>query len=359
MLFLAAVKELYAKRPNGVNSSHSLGGDRSAKLPLLPISCPKGNLMLRCRHFVATLVLVSLSALPAFADQGKPTPTTQELLAKSGAAEWRQPDPKNLLVMQLATGRVLIELAPDFAPLHAANIRTLIREHYFDGLAIERVQDNFVTQWGDPAGNEGGDPTQIRSLGKASHTLPPEFTRPIDPKPPWTALPDGDVYASEVGFSEGFPVARDPASGQEWLPHCYGMVGVGRDNGPETGSGSELYAVIGQAPRRLDRNLAVVGRVLEGMPLLSGLPRGPGAMGFYTNPAQRTAIQSVQLAADLPPGQRPSIEVLRTDSATFATLVDAKRHRRDAFYAVPAGKVDLCNIDVPVRMAKTVVSTKP
>ena len=302
------------------------------------------------RHLVAAAVLsTSLLALSAFAEQSKPTPTTQELLAKSASTEWRQPDPNNLLVMQLATGRVLIELAPDFTPLHAANIRTLVHQHYFDGLAIVRVQDNFVTQWDDPAGDEGGDPKKVRSLGNAKNTLPPEFTRPIDPKLAWTALPDGDVYAPQVGFSEGFPVARDPASGQEWLTHCYGMVGVGRDNGPETGNGSALYAVIGQAPRRLDRNLAVIGRVLEGMPLLSGLPRGTGPMGFYSQPAQRSVIQSVRLAADLPAAQRPAIEVLRTDSNTFTALIEAKRNRRDAFYAVPAGKIDLCGIDVPVR----------
>src|SRR6185437_12332300 len=133
----------------------------------------------------------------------------------------------------------------------------------------------------------------------------------------WTALPDGDVYAPKVGFSEGFPAARDPASGQEWLTHCYGMVGVGRDNGPETGNGSELYVVIGQAPRRLDRNLAIAGRVLEGMPLLSGLPRGEGPMGFYDKPAKRTPIESVRLASELPAAQRPKIQVLRTDSATM------------------------------------------
>jgi peptidylprolyl isomerase len=160
------------------------------------------------------------------------------------------------------------------------------------------------------------------------------------------------VYAPEVGFSEGFPVARDPAGGQEWLAHCYGMVGVARDVAPETGSGSSLYAVIGQAPRRLDRNLAVAGRVLEGMPLLSGLPRGAEPMGFYTKPQQRVAIESVRLAADIPAKQRPAIEVLRTDSASFAALVEARRNGRNAFYARPAGKIDLCSIDVPVREAK-------
>ncbi|MBQ4853266.1 peptidylprolyl isomerase [Rhodanobacter sp. B2A1Ga4] len=309
--------------------------------------------MLR-RHLIVALALTSsLLALSALAaEQDKPTPTAKEILARSTPAEWRTPDPQNLLFMQLPTGRVVIELAPDFTPLHAANIRTLVRQHYFDGLAIIRVQDNFVTQWGDPNDDDNGDKSKLRSLGKASKTLPPEFTRAIDAKLPWTPLPDGDVYAPEVGFSEGFPVARDPAAGQEWLAHCYGMVGVARDVAPETGSGSSLYAVIGQAPRRLDRNLAVAGRVLEGMPLLSGLPRGAEPMGFYTKPAQRTTIESVQLAADIPAKERPAIEVLRTDSASFAALVEAKRNGRNAFYARPAGKVDLCSMDVPVREAK-------
>jgi len=307
--------------------------------------------MIRRHHFAVALLTGLLFALPAIAenDQATPTLTTPQLLARSTANEWRKPDPENLVVMQLGSGHVLIELAPDFTPLHAANIRTLIRQHYFDGLAIVRVQDNFVTQWDDPAGDNNGIKANVRSLGKAAARVAPEFTRPIDAKLPWTKLPDGDVYAAEVGFSEGFPVARDPSSGQEWLTHCYGMVGVGRDNGADTGNGSALYAVIGQAPRRLDRNLAVIGRVLDGMPLLSSLPRGTGPMGFYDKPSQQIAIQSVQLAADLPPAQRPSIEVLRTDSKTFAALVDAKRNRRDAFYTVPAGKIDICSIDVPTR----------
>ena len=126
---------------------------------------------------------------------------------------------------------------------------------------------------------------------------------------------------------------------------------MARDVAPETGSGSSLYAVIGQA-RRLDHNLAVAGRVLDGMPLLSGLPRGPEPMGFYTKPQQRVTIESVRLAADMPAKDRPAIQVLRTDSASFAALVEAKRNGRNAFYPRPAGKIDLCSIDVPVREVK-------
>lgn len=297
------------------------------------------------RHLSAALLALALLPTAARADTPKPA----ELLAHAKPGEWRRPDPDNLLLMDLPQGRVVIELAPDFAPRHAANIRTLVRGGYFDGLAIIRVQDDFVTQWGDPNDDDQGDKSKLRPLGKAEKTLPPEYTRPIDPKMQWTALPDGDVYAPEVGFAEGFPAARDPASGREWLAHCYGAVGVARDVGPETGNGSSLYAVIGQAPRGLDRNLAVAGRVILGMPLLSGLPRGPEPMGFYEQPSQRVPIARVRLAADLPPAERPKIEVLRTDSTTFAALVEAKRNRRDAFYTVPAGKIDLCSIAIPAR----------
>ncbi|HET8765541.1 MAG TPA: peptidylprolyl isomerase [Rhodanobacter sp.] len=291
-----------------------------------------------------------LAALPGIAAD-KPTPTTKELLAASKPAEWRTPDPANLLYMQLPQGRVVIELAPAFTPLHAANIRTLVRQGYFDGLSINRVQDNFVTQWDDPeTDGDHRDPAKLKPLGKAKATLPPEFTRAIDAKQPWTPLPDGDVYAPQVGFSGGFPVARDPADGKEWLVHCYGMVGVGRDVAPDSGNGSALYAVIGQAPRRLDHNLAVVGRVLQGMPYLSALPRGTGPMGFYAKASERTVILSVKLAADLPPAQREHIQVLRTGSPTFAALIDAARNGHNAFYPTPVGKLGICGISAPVRV---------
>jgi hypothetical protein len=127
---------------------------------------------------------------------------------------------------------------------------------------------------------------------------------------------------------------------------------VARDVGATTGSGSSLYAIIGQAPRNLDRNLAVAGRVIKGMELLSAYPRGGEPMGFYDDPKMRTTIRTVRLAADVPAAQRTPLQVLRTDSKTFAAVIDAKRNRHDDFYTVPAGKIDLCNIAIPVRDAK-------
>lgn len=283
---------------------------------------------------------------PALPEPGA-TATMQQVLDASTADDWRRPDPADTLYMDVAGARIVIELAPAFAPRHADNLRTLVRSGYFDGLSILRVQDNFVAQWGDP---DAGDPARARPLGAAKARLPAEFERDIAPDLPFTPLMDGDVYAPEVGFSHGMPAARDPDRGTTWLAHCYGMVGAGRDNGIDTGNGAELYVVIGQAPRQLDRNIALVGRVLQGMEYLAALPRGGGPLGFHETRAQHTPITSIRVAADLPPGDRLPLEVLRTDTATFDALVESRRNRRDDWYHHPAGAIDLCSVPLPVRV---------
>jgi peptidylprolyl isomerase len=305
------------------------------------------------RVFTRTLVIaLAFACVRVSAESPAKAQTMQQVLEASKPADWRALDPDNTLYLDLPVGRVVIELAPAFAPLHAANIRTLAREHYFDGLAILRVQDNFVTQWGDP---NADDKDKVRTLGKASRTVAPEFERAIAKDLPFTRLPDGDVYAPEVGFSNSMPVARDAKAGKTWLAHCYGMVGAGRDNAVESGSGAELYVVIGQAPRQLDRNIAVVGRVVQGMEWLSSLPRGTGALGFYERPEQRLPISALRLVADVPAAERTPLEILRTDTPTFTALIESRRNRRDDWYKVPAGKIDLCNVPIPVRQpsAKT------
>lgn len=271
--------------------------------------------------------------------------TLAELLAAAPATDWRPIAPENLLVMELPAGRVLVELAPDFAPRHVANIRTLAKAKYWDGLAILRLQDNYVAQWGDP------DEKAPRSFGAAARSLPPEWARPIAGMPAFTALPDRDTYAPETGFSAGFPAARDAKSGQAWLAHCYGMVGAGRDVKHDSGNGAELYAVITQATRGLDRNVTLVGRVVQGIDLLSSLRRGTKALGFYATAEERTPIRSVRLASDLPAAERPNLQALRTESATFKAAVELRRFPKNEWFATPAGAVDVCNVNVPVRSA--------
>ncbi|HVL70230.1 MAG TPA: peptidylprolyl isomerase [Vicinamibacterales bacterium] len=243
--------------------------------------------------------------------------------------------------MDLPGGRVVIELAPHYAPNHAAHIRALARAGFFADAAVVRVQDNYVVQWGRPDDLPG-----VPRLGGQRPTIPAEFARPRAGVP-FQRLPDPDSYAPETGFSDGFPAARNREL--TWLTHCYGMVGAGRGEMPDSGGGGELYAVIGQAPRHLDRNVTLVGRVVQGMERLSVMSRGTGPLGFYETPAERTGIRSVRVAADVPPAERTELEALRTDSATFARLVDSRRTRRESWFVEPTGRINVCNVPLPVR----------
>jgi len=301
------------------------------------------------KHTLSLLALALSLGVQAAPKAAKPTKSAADVLKESPAGDWRALDPDNTLLMDLASGQVIIELAPRFAPAHAANIRALAHGGYWDGLAIVRVQDNFVTQWGDP---DGEDAAKAKPLpAGASPKLPAEFSVPLDrigKNAGFTKLPDVDGWAPRSGFAGGFPVAADPKAGKAWLAHCYGMVGAGRGDAVDSSNGTELYVVIGHAPRALDLNITVVGRVLKGMELLSALPRGGANMGFYDKPEQRTGIQRVRLLADVPAAERPALQVLKTDSATWQKLLDARRYR-GGWYVHSAEHTDICSAGVPTR----------
>ena len=267
-------------------------------------------------------------------------PTAQEIIDHAPAGAWQDIPPEDLVVMTLGDGnRVVLQLAPAFAPVHVANIRGLIRWKAFDeGAAIERVQDNYVVQW--KSVEEGAPPPGFVA------EPPAEYESPGTP-PRFRALPYRDAYALHAGAAAGWPVATDGKA--SWLVHCYGMVGVGRDLPPDTGNGSELYAVIGHAPRQLDRNIALVGRVIAGIDHMADRRRGSEAMGFYKTPAERVPIRSTRIASDMPEGARPAYQVLDTDGATYASWVAARASRSDPFFVRPAGAVDVCNVVPPIR----------
>lgn len=295
----------------------------------------------------ATRLALACAALLACGCAAAATPyrSPQQILDAAPASAWRTLDPARTLYLELDSGRVIIELAPEFAPQHVANIRTLAHEHFWDGLGIYRSQDNFVVQFGDP---DGEDAAKAKPLGSARTHLPAEFHRAAAGLA-FDRLPDADGWAPEVGFVGGFPAARDPKRGTAWLAHCYGTLGAGRNNADDSSIGAELYVVTGQSPRQLDDNITVVGRVVQGMERLSTIRRGPPPMGFYTDPAQRTPIRAIRLASELPEAERTPLQVLRTDSPAFRDATEARRNRIDDFYKRPAGHIDLCNVPVPVR----------
>jgi cyclophilin family peptidyl-prolyl cis-trans isomerase len=320
-----------------------------------------------------------------------PAPAPSEIVAAAPKADWTAIPVEDLLVMTLAPDAegkprtVVIQLMPaPFSQGWVHNIRLFARAKWYDGISVNRVQDNYVTQWGDPnydnpeaTGKPKPLPEGLKVMEEAEYTssngavtdvLMAQMgesevarllregsgSREYKVKQSIRASLPRDPYAVGGGFfSMGWPMASEGRELESaiWPTHCYGMVGVGRNYSPDTGSGAELYTVIGHAPRHLDRNIALVGRVIEGMQHLSSLPRGSGALGFYSaeEAAKRTPILTVRVASDLAASEQPKFEYLSTESATFATYADAIANRRDPFFIVPAGGADICNVKVPVR----------
>jgi peptidylprolyl isomerase len=286
---------------------------------------------------------MSLLAMLALAAAPSPKlPTPNDIIAQSPAGAWKAIPADDLMIIDLGSGgRVVVQLAPAFAPVHVANIKALARGGYWNGASVYRVQDNYVAQWGL---NESDKPWPAGVTPKP----PAEYTRPLKGLK-ITPLGSPDPYAPGAGFADGWQVAYNSKGGWADLTHCYGSVGVGRDLSPDTGTGGELYAVIGHGPRQLDRNIAVVGRVIDGIDRFSTLPRGTEALGFYKDKVQYVPIASIRLASEMPVAQRPSYEVMDTGSTSFARYLKLRANRHDDFYIRPAGGVDLCNVQVPVR----------
>ncbi|WP_247712256.1 peptidylprolyl isomerase [Qipengyuania qiaonensis] len=427
-----------------------------------------------------TKPLISFAALlalgsPALAQHAASTELSPgEIVAQAPAAEWTAIPAEDLLVMTLAPAadgsarQVVIQLmSAPFSQGWVQNIRTLARAGWYDDIAVNRVQDNYVVQWGDPnydnpeaEGEAKPLPEGLNVISESEYRVtmdalsdanaqlqvanPPTdselaaveaemavafaqaervFSNPQASEAehdaavlqilnasglaPGDTMSEGDKidmisiestqtdnaiagwherdsYAEWVEIWNGWPLgnteqrqwfdeddepienprllaheARAKGYSSEvseswfWPVHCYGMVGVGRGMSPDTGTGAELYTVIGHAPRHLDRNIALVGRIIEGMEYLSSLPRGSGDLGFYTadEADKRTPVLSVRVASELPAAERPAFEYLSTEGQTFARYADARANRRDPFFIVPAGGADVCNIPVPVRRA--------
>lgn len=351
-----------------------------------------------------SLAAVLARALPAASQEPAPSPT--EIVAQAGPEEWKRIAPEDLLVMDLAPDnegnprRVVIQLMPaPFSQGWVENVKLLAHAGYYDGLAVVRVQDNYVTQWADPVEDEAAakplpkglkvmeEDEYVTSVSPGSLDILMAGIGPMDKQEGSIGAPrarpdavsydyrSSDPYVYYTGFKNGFPLGVNTVQGQRgtngygwaieeaWPVHCYGMVGVARGMSPNTGDGTSLYTVIGHAPRQLDRNIALVGRVIEGMEHLSSLPRGKGELGFYAEDEadKRTPIKQVRLAselhgtassseaADQQALPQPAFEYLSTESETFARYAEARANRRDPFFIHPAGGADICNIPVPVR----------
>jgi len=289
---------------------------------------------------LAGLLQAATPATPA------PAPASPKVAPAPGdalPADWVAiPDDELLIFTLRGGGTVTVRLAAPYAPVHVANIRRLAAARWWDaGASVYRVQDNYVAQWGDA--------TEKKPLPAGLVTPPPaEYDQPANAATVAARLSRRDPYAEWAGYSrDGWPLAGSGA--RQWVPHCYAMVGVARDLAPDTGSGAELYTVIGHSPRALDRNIAIVGRVIDGIERLSVLPRGTGELGFYKTEGERLPIVSARLASDLPAAERPHFAYRRTHNARFRAWIASRENRAGPFFTVPAGGADICAALPPVR----------
>ena len=254
--------------------------------------------------------------------------------------DWRAiPDDEIMLVTLAGNRTVVVRLAAKQAPLHAANIRKLTAARWWDGESVYRVQENWVAQWGDS--------TEKKPLPSGvAKSVAPEFELTM-PFAPAVRMARADTHSQASGITaDGWPVASDNA-GHSWLTHCYGSVGVARDAEPTSGSGSELFTPIGQSARRLDRNYAVVGRIIEGMQYLSALSRSGAQMGMYATAAERTPILSVRLASELSASSRPRFEYRAADNPRFAAYVRSRENPKAP--TIGSGGADVCEVNFATR----------
>ena len=299
--------------------------------------------------------LAGLAALGAEAGLAPPAraapldgkPTAEAVLAASTPADWRALDPENLLYIELERGRVIVALSAHFAPAHAAQLKTLVRAGYYDGLRFYRVIDGFVAQ--------GGDPFGTRDIGAAAPALPPEFDRPLTEAMGFAPLRDADGYAAQVGFVDALPAGADAAGTRAWLLHCAGAFAFGRENDPDTAS-TAFYITL-QPQRYLDRNLSVVGRVVQGMERLQALRRIEPPQSREDDAGE--TILSMRIAADLPQTEREGLEILASGTPIFAAYAQARRNRAEGFFVHRPDHLDICQLPVPVRASATPAERSP
>jgi peptidylprolyl isomerase len=289
-------------------------------------------------HTIDVFRLPALSALLLLA-QAMPA-------GAQDASGWRSLDPALTASMQLPGGEVVIELNPEFAPATVSQFKRLVREGFYDGLSFYRVVEGFVAQGGDGS-DMGGAPNDVPML-------PAEFERAWSDDLSFVSVQKPDMFAPETGFIDGFAAGRDPESRTVWLTHCPGIVAMARNDEPDTGN-TDFYITIGQAPRYLDRNLTIFGRVVDGMDVVQGIIRGPTeANGMIEEAAPRTRIEKIVLASDLPAGERKKVRVADTMSDAFAEALRSRKKRGlPFFHHTPPEVLDVCQVPVATRIEES------
>ncbi|MFC5345168.1 peptidylprolyl isomerase [Brevundimonas staleyi] len=247
------------------------------------------------------------------------------------ASDWRTVAPENLLVIDTAKGRILVELDPRIAPRHVERIRTLADQGFYDGLKFHRVIPGFMAQTGDPEGT-----------GQGGSTLPdmePEFTFRRGRDAGFARIEGGAAPTAIVGIIGSMPVVTQPDAQMMVTADfkteagglfCPGVAGMARAGAPNSAN-SQFFMMTG-TNANLNGMYTAFGRVVSGFTVLGALNAGTQENnGTVADPDVMTHVRT---ASALPEGQRPSVRVLSPSSAAFQARVAEVRAERGSQFTV-------------------------
>jgi peptidylprolyl isomerase len=301
-----------------------------------------------------------LLASPALAQEEAPAPTPAEILATAPADHWLPIPVSDLLIFTLpdaADGtkrQAVIQLLPaSLSGGHVRNVRELAGTHWWDGTKIYRVVKDFVTQFGGnpdaktlPKGLETVPESEYfnSALGARRDTDMAALKAAVDYSNEYqgTAIEPlmkiiYESYVAKVGFGGGWPIGSDK-EGRAYPLTCRGSLSPAHYDPPDSGSGSEMSVITGEAARSLDTTFGMVGRVIDGLEHLQNLPLGSDPGGFYAEKSQHIAISSIRLASELPLAEQPHYEYLASDSPALLQYI-----------AAHGGFGNICTVPVPIR----------
>jgi cyclophilin family peptidyl-prolyl cis-trans isomerase len=289
----------------------------------------------RALRLVGFASLAGVLAVSAAAARKKPAPAAAQAPAAPTAADWRTPDPNNVLVIDTNKGQILVELYPQVAPVSTAQVRDLARSGFYDGRAFFRVIDGFMDQTGDPTDTGEG--------GSTKPNLPPEFTFKRDASTPMVVVDSGG--GREAGFINALPVLSQPIAlaamtadqkVNAMVDYCPGVVGMARATDPASGN-SQFFLMRG-AHDTLNGKYTAIGRVIAGEDVVKSIKTGEPV------PAPQDRMTKVQVLADVPAAQRPAIRVIDTHGPWFAAEI--ARVRAEKLIGISP-----CDFDIPSQVS--------
>ena len=285
--------------------------------------------MIRTVLFAAALSV----AAPAVAQTPKPNlpPVTGSPVApgEPAAADWRTPNPDDVLVIDTNKGRIIVEMLPEVAPSHVTRIKELTRAGLYNGRSFFRVIDQFMAQTGDPedrgtGGSDKPDLTQEFVFRRGAN----DMTLVVDQ----TVTQIGFVKSLPVG-SQGEMLMAMTADGKvsAWPLFCPGVVAMARGEGVD--SANSQFFLMRQAYPSLEKRYTGWGRVISGLDVVRAIK-----VGEPVAPPQ-DKMDKVRVLSDIPAADRPKVRVIDPKSAWFKAEIESARARMGADFSACAIRI--------------------